>query len=132
VSLVGRWCGIAAIALGALTVATWDRGDDPASAEPQLDGAQLFQVKGCASCHAGPGSTTQFGDSFPSLADAPSWAGERRPGMTAEEYLAESMTTPSAFISPAFAGGVGPTTAMPQLRLTTAEVDALVAHLLAD
>lgn len=131
-SNVGRWCGIAAITLGVFTVATWDRGVDPASAEPQLDGTQLFRAKGCATCHVGPDSTTQFGDSFPSLADAPTWAGERRPDMSAEDYLAESMTTPSAFISPAFEGGVGPTTAMPQLRLTTAEVDALVAHLLAE
>lgn len=37
--------------------------------------------------------------------------------------------TPSAFLSPAWSGG-GPTTAMPDLGLTEAEIDALVDHLL--
>ena len=43
------------------------------------DGAQLFRAKGCATCHDGPDSTAQFVD-FPSLANAPSWAGDRRSG----------------------------------------------------
>ena len=48
----------------------------------------------------------------------------------AAAYLAESMRRPDAFISPAWRGG-GPTTAMPQLDLTDAEIDALVDYLLA-
>ena len=67
---------------------------------------------------------------FPSLADAPAWAGERRQGMTAEEYLRESIASPGAFISPAFRPGGGPTTGMPQLRLAADEIDALVEFLL--
>jgi hypothetical protein len=72
-----------------------------------------------------------FGSGFPSLAEAPSWAGERRPGLSAEDYLTESMAAPGVFISPEFSRGQsGPTTGMPQLRLTSEEIDALVVYLL--
>ena len=100
--------------------------DDGATA---LDGAELFHVKGCATCHEGPGTPTMIGVG-PSLAHAANWAGTRIEGMSAEDYLAQSMLQPSAFISPAFTGGEGPTTGMPQLQLSTDEVDALVRYLL--
>ncbi len=92
-------------------------------------GADLFLAKGCASCHVGPDTTPLF-SGFPSLGDASSWAGDRRPGVSAENYLAESMAAPDVFVSPAFNGGVGPTSGMPQLRLTSDEIDDLVAYLL--
>jgi hypothetical protein len=50
--------------------------------------------------------------------------------MSAADYLAESIRTPSTFISPAFVNHGGPTSAMPDLAVTDAEVDALVDHLL--
>lgn len=124
---VGRWSGIAAATLAVVTTATWTQGERH-EADAALDGAQLFRSKGCAACHAGPDSTVE-GPSFPPLTDTAAWAGERRPGMSAEEYLAESMLDPGAFVSPAFTPS-GPTTAMPRLDLTEAEVDALVDHLL--
>ena len=68
---------------------------------------------------------------FPSLANARSWAGERRDGMTAAQYVTESISDPSAFISPAWVSG-GPTTAMPDLGLTATEIAAVVAYLLDD
>ena len=78
----------------------------------------------------GPDSTAVMVD-FPSLADAPSWAGERRPGLTAEQYVAESIRSPTAFISPEFRPG-GATDAMPDLHLTEAEIAAVVQYLLGD
>jgi mono/diheme cytochrome c family protein len=137
VNAIGRACAIGALVLAVVTIATWDRGDEQASAdEPSAlpaddfgDGAQLFRAKGCAACHDGPDSTSRFVD-FPSLADAPSWAGDRRSGLTAQEYVAESIREPNAFISPAWIGG-GPTTAMPDLGLTEAEITAIVDYLLA-
>jgi mono/diheme cytochrome c family protein len=125
----GRTCAIGAVILGGATVAIWDRGPQAASNAAQLDGADLFQAKGCASCHDGPDSTAFVGG-FPPLVDATEWAGQRRPDMTADAYLAESITNPNVFISPAFTGGNGPTTAMPRLALTPAEVEALVDYLL--
>jgi cytochrome c551/c552 len=122
----------AAIVAAAASVVSWqttstvNAGTDRT---PATDGAALFRAKGCASCHDGPDTNTQFVD-FPSLRNAPEWAGNRRPGMSAAEYLAESIRTPSVFISPAFTGSGGPTSRMPDLAVTDAEVDALVAHLL--
>lgn len=94
-----------------------------------LDGAALFVDKGCATCHDGPRSTAMI-EVGPPLDEAAAWAAARVPGQDAPGYLAASMRDPAAFISPAFAGGVGPTTAMPQLELSDAEIEALVAYLL--
>ena len=66
---------------------------------------------------------------FPSLAAASSWAGSRRAGLSAEEYLDESIREPWAFISPEFDAS-GPTAAMPELGLSDAERDAVVSFLL--
>ena len=124
-----------ASALGAVlaVIGSWigwrDDGSEPGRAAPALDGATLFQAKGCATCHSGPASTASMGE-FPALADAASWAGSRRPGVAAEAYLDESIREPWAFISPDFQSSGGPTTAMPQLGLSDAERDAVVAFLL--
>jgi mono/diheme cytochrome c family protein len=99
------------------------------AASAPTEGADLFAAKGCATCHTGPDTHALF-ESFPSLASASDWAVERRPGVSAAEYVAESIRNPSAFISPAFVSGGGPTTGMPYLGLSDAEVDALVEYLL--
>ena len=93
------------------------------------DGADLFVAKGCASCHIGP-DTRPFIDGFPKLDNAAVWAGTRKDGMTAEEYLTESLLSPSAFRSPQWNQNGGPTDGMPSLFLSEEEVDALVAYLL--
>ena len=90
------------------------------------EGAQLFRAKGCASCHRGPGTKGGF-EVGPPLTKAASWAGSRVPGASAEEYLAESIRAPDAVRSPAATG----TLTMPALGLTDAEVEAIVAYLLA-
>ncbi|HTH06819.1 MAG TPA: cytochrome c [Ilumatobacteraceae bacterium] len=141
---LGQWCAIAGAAIGIVTLATWNLGDsesetvapattDSATTEPAagaaLDGQQLFQLKGCSRCHLGP-DTTPYLNGFPPLDDAASWAGERKPDLTAEEYLTESMLSPGAFISPMWSGSNNGTQGMPSLILTEEEVDALVAYLL--
>lgn len=86
------------VAAAAAAVVGWDTASVPPATAPVagdvLPGATLFRVKGCASCHIGPSGTTNPGTGptiGPDLSDAASWAGERRPGMSAEEYLAESV-----------------------------------------
>ena len=66
----------------------------------------------------------------PSLADAPSWAGERIDGVSAEDYLEQSMRSPSAFISPLYRPIGGPSDGMPLLQLSDKEIAALVDYLL--
>jgi mono/diheme cytochrome c family protein len=126
--------GVAAV-LGALlaVVGSWigwrNDGSEPVRAAAPPDGETLFHAKGCATCHTGPTSTASMGE-FPSLAAASSWAGSRRPDVSAEEYLDESIREPWAFISPEFDTSDGPTGAMPDLGLSDAERDAVVAFLL--
>lgn len=130
-SRLGAWSAVGALAFALLTAATWNVGGSSSSAGVGPDGRQLFVVKGCATCHAGPDTAGASGPGFPSLRDASEWAGTRRPGMTAEDYLTESIAAPGAFVAPGFLPGpAGPTTAMPQIRLTSDEIDALVAYLL--
>jgi mono/diheme cytochrome c family protein len=120
----------AACALAASVVAWQPTSTTPAaSATGPLDGSELFQRKGCATCHTGPESNATYGG-FPLLADAPTWAGDREPGLGADEYIATSIRTPSAFLSPAWVGAGGGVTAMPDLGLTEAEIGALVHYLL--
>ena len=106
-----------------------DDGSEPVRAAPAVDGQTLFHAKGCATCHTGPTSTATMGE-FPSLAASSSWAGSRRAGLSAEEYLDESIREPWAFISPEFHASGGPTTAMPELGLSEAEREAVVDYLL--
>ncbi len=123
---VGRSCAIAAAVLAVVTAVAWNSDDGRSGVSAsRIDGAQLFRSKGCSSCHVGPDSTTSS-SGFPRLTDASTWAGERRPGMSADEYITQSLVDPSAFISPEFTGG----SPMPQLELSSEEVDALVDHLL--
>ena len=122
--------GCATIVLVAASVFAWRTESSPAEAvKAQMSGGELFHSKGCASCHNTSTSVALI-SGFPSLIGASEWAGDRRPGMSQRAYLAESMRTPGAFISPAFEGGVGPTAEMPTLALTEAEIDALVDYLL--
>jgi cytochrome c oxidase subunit II len=133
VTKTGVAAAIGAVVLAAATFVGWDTVSTPSSAPVStsaLDGAALFQAKGCATCHTGPDSQALFVE-FPNLSDAPSFASDRRSGMTAEEYLTESIRVPNAFISPVFRPN-GPTASMPTLNLSDAEVVALVSYLLAD
>lgn len=64
----------------------------------------------------------------PSLTNVADWAAQRKPGVSAADYVTESIINPPAFISPEFHQS-GPTE-MPSLNLTDAEVEALVSYLL--
>lgn len=98
-------------------------------------GQDIFRSKGCSTCHLGPGveSLVQAG---PSLVDVASRAGDRRPGLSAREYLVESIREPSAFLAAGYGAGGAfiPTevgrSPMPLLPLSEAELDAVVDFLL--
>jgi mono/diheme cytochrome c family protein len=133
--VTGRGVGAAVVAVVAAigAIVGWGTASTEeatrAVAGDSLSGATLFRTKGCSSCHNGPETEAIVGIG-PDLSDAPSWAGDRRPGMSAEDYVAESVRTPGAFISPAFEPIGGPTEAMPLLDVSDAELDALVSYLM--
>ena len=122
--------GAAAVVSLAAAAFGWSSHPGLADQPVALDGASLFVTKGCATCHTGPDSRAMMGE-FPDLSDARAWAADRRPGLGAEEYLAESIREPWAFISPEFVPN-GPTIGMPALGVAQAEIDALVTYLLTD
>jgi mono/diheme cytochrome c family protein len=125
VAVVGAVVALATSSIG------WQRETLPAvRADTGSPDAALFRAKGCAACHDGPDSAG-FGG-FPSLADARSWAGTRREGLTPADYLAESIREPWAFRSPAFRAAGGPVDAMPMLGLDEAEIAAIVRYLLGE
>lgn len=130
----GLAAAVVAVVMAASSVIVWQQPEltgitGPEASESANDGAMLFRTKGCSSCHTGPDSIAPTGSTFPSSAAASSWAGKRRPGMSAEDYLAESIRTPPAFRSPEFSSLGGPTLAMPDLGLSDVEIEAVVAYL---
>lgn len=123
--------GAAGLAALVGIVAAVARPDAPSgdTATPP-DGRALFVDKGCAGCHSGPGTPAQFPGFAPPLDAAPAWADARVEGLSAEEYLTQSIVDPGAFVSPVWDGPDGPTTHMPTLALSDDEVAAIVEFLL--
>jgi mono/diheme cytochrome c family protein len=123
-------CGAVVALCGSYLAWNDDAGSSPSASAAPLDGASLFHTKGCATCHTGPDTVSEFTGQFPSLRHASEWAGTRRPDMSAKDYVKQSMLDPGEFISPAFTARGGPTAYMPDLHLTEQEADALVDYLL--
>ncbi len=123
-----------------------DNGEDPlldeptATGDPEL-GHQIWVDGGdaagtaCSFCHSLDGSEGPDGSEAPfANRRAPSWLGiseqaaDRVPGMTAEEYLRQSIMDPSAFVVEGYDDGV-----MPNYlggKMTEEHVDDLIAFLL--
>lgn len=102
-------------------------GDDTTvgTAPPtMMDGAAVFRAKGCATCHTGPDSTSDFGVA-PALDDLAVTAADRVPGLAPEDYVRQSILDPQSFVVQ------GSYAEMPTLALAPEELDALVAYLLA-
>ncbi len=89
-------------------------------------GRTLFYAKGCIGCHkkAGERAGASVGPDLTGIVDR---AGQRKPGMSADAYVRESIKTPSAFIVPGFGSA---TFGMPDLGLSDDEIDALTGLLL--
>jgi mono/diheme cytochrome c family protein len=94
-------------------------GSEPAAASY---GQTVFTTRGCSACHTTAGLAG--GSIGPELTGLSDRAGQRVAGLSAEQYVRQSILEPQAFIVPGFGGQ------MPALRLTSEEVDAVVAFLL--
>jgi hypothetical protein len=106
-------------------------GDDGESegAVPDVFGQELFEQRligtrgGCTSCHSLEPDTVLVG---PSLAGVASRAVDRIPGMSAGEYLRQSLINPDVYIVEGFSGGQMPG----DWDLTAEQIDSLVDYLL--
>ncbi|HJQ91457.1 MAG TPA: cytochrome c [Acidimicrobiia bacterium] len=93
-------------------------------AEGPVEGQTVFLTKGCTGCHSRAGISDGFiGPDLTNLADR---AGVRVEGLTAEEYVRQSVLNPQAYIVSGYGGQ------MPVLPVDTEELDALVEFLLSD
>jgi mono/diheme cytochrome c family protein len=97
---------------------------EPPATDPIARGRQVYQRLGCGSCH----DPNLFGQrSGPPLDHIGSVAAQRRPGMSPEEYIRQSITDPGAYVVPGY------TDSMPRgldRTLSPEDLDALVAYLL--
>jgi cytochrome c peroxidase len=105
--------------------------DAPDSDSSAALGAQLFAEStlggqaGCATCHSLSPETVIVG---PTMAQIGQAAAQRVPGMTAEEYLRQSIIDPNAYVVDGFTPNI-----MPRQygeKLTTEEIDNLVDYML--
>lgn len=88
-------------------------------------GAQLFVAQGCNGCHIIKGQGGAIG---PNLSTIGAQAATRKPGMSAEAYLRESIVNPNAFVVSGYQAGVMPATY--SQTLSSEQLDQLVAYLL--
>lgn len=96
----------------------------PATAPLAARGQTLYRVMGCPACH----EPNSFGQSTaPPLDHVGSVAASRRPGMSAEEYIRQSILEPTAYEVPGYEGFLSRSFDQP---LSTGDLDALVAYLL--
>jgi mono/diheme cytochrome c family protein len=94
--------------------------------ELALIGEELVRVKGgCLVCHKVADRGNERG---PDLRQAAAKAASRRPGLSAEAYLVESLVDPDAFIVPGFPKMMPPAQ-KPPANLSMAEVKGIVAYL---
>lgn len=115
------------VLLAGATVAVYaiDAGTDQASSATAIDGRAVFLTKGCTGCHSreGASNTAQIG---PNLTGLTHRAGDRVEGLSAEEYVRQSILDPQAYM----VEGYGPL--MPVLPLDADELAALVEFLLSE
>lgn len=84
-------------------------------------GLASYQVNGCSTCHSG--EDLSLG---PSHANIFQTAATRKDGVTAEEYIIESITQPDAFVVPGFPS---PSTMPSFAELTEGELNNMVAYM---
>jgi mono/diheme cytochrome c family protein len=96
----------------------------PPATDPVARGRQLYDSRGCTSCH----EPNLFGQRLgPPLDHIGTVAATRRPGMSAEDYIRQSILDPAAYVVPGYQDS------MPRdlgRDLSPTDLDALVAYLL--
>lgn len=110
-----------------LGIALWQSELETTNVQQEAPpGRLLFIGTGCGGCHV-------IGDNNPSIEIGPSLvgladrAGDRVPGLSAAEYVAQSIRQPQAFTAPGYEMSAG---AMPTFPLAAEEVELLVDFLL--
>lgn len=98
---------------------------DPEAGNVLFSQTSIREAPACSTCHSTEPDKVIVG---PSLAGIASRARERKPGMSAEAYLRESILEPNAYVVKGFSEGV----MYQEFKgvLTGEEIDNLIAYLL--
>lgn len=123
-----HWIVLAALLLGAVSLALLSGcgggQSDANETDPQVEaGQRIFQAK-CSACHSTEKNVVLVG---PSLAGISKRAGEKVEGLSAEEYIRQSVLDPAAYLNEGYQN-VMPATFGQQLN--EEDLNALVAYLL--
>lgn len=74
---------------------------EPVATDPIARGRQVYRASGCASCHEGS-LFNLFRPVGPALNEIGLVGAKRSPGMSAEDYIRQSMTDPGAYLVPGY------------------------------
>ena len=119
---MGRLLCLCSVAIVALAIAC---APEPNAADPIARGRQVYRALGCASCHEGS-LFNLFRPVGPPLDEIGLVGPKRVPGMSADDYIRQSITDPGAFLVPGYPDS------MPRglsKDLSAEDLAALVAYL---
>jgi cytochrome c553 len=120
--MMGRVLSLCSLAVLIVAIACTP---EPVATDPIARGRQVYRTLGCATCHEASISNL-FRPVGPPLDRAGKVGAERVPGMSAEEYLRQSIADPGAYLVPGYPDS------MPRdlgNALSPADLAALVAYL---
>jgi mono/diheme cytochrome c family protein len=116
-----------ATALGDVELAELPTPSAEEAADPLARGQDIFVSSGCGGCHTIEG--VSFGEVGPNLTQIAEIAATRQDGVSAEDYIRDSILNPNSFVVDGYQSNV-----MPQNygdQFSTGELDDLVEYLLA-
>jgi cytochrome c551/c552 len=114
-------------ALAAQSQSGPNSGGTPQAPDTPAAGRAVFMTYGCSACHT-LGAVGADGTVGPSLNSVGSWAGTVVAGMSAAEFLHQSVVDPNAYIAPGYQSGIMPANFAE--RLSSAQLSGLVNFLL--
>jgi len=95
---MGRLLWLCSVATLVLAIAC---APEPIATDPVARGRQVYRALGCASCHEGS-LFNLFRPVGPPLKEIGLVGRKRVPGMSAEEYIRQSITDPGTFVVPEY------------------------------
>jgi len=96
--MMGRLLWLCSVATLVLAIAC---APEPIATDPVARGRQVYRALGCASCHEGS-LFNLFRPVGPPLNEIGLVGRKRVPGMSAEEYIRQSITDPGTFVVPEY------------------------------
>ena len=96
--MMGRLLCLCSLAVVLVAIAC---APEPVATDQIARGRQVYRQLGCATCHE-PSLGNLFRPVGPPLDQVGRVAGKRVPGMSAEEYLRQSIIDPGAYVVPGY------------------------------